>query len=98
MTSLTSRLLSANELGIRLEIVGGMPLWEAQPDYKHQKAVDRNRASINPSEDMACGCVHVADVYINFPDGSIPKSSCMSAQIKSNIASRHWKSRCNAVA
>lgn len=26
-----SRLLTANELGIRLEIVGGIPLWEAHP-------------------------------------------------------------------
>jgi len=68
-----SRLLSANELGIRLEIVGGIPLWEAQPVYKHQKAVDRIRASIKPGTGQACQCVHVADVYISFPDGSLKR-------------------------
>ena len=67
------RLLSANELGIRLEIVGGIPLWEAQPVYKHQKAVDRIRSSIKPGVDLTCGCVHVADVYIQFPDGSLKR-------------------------
>ncbi len=67
------RLLNANELGIRLEIVGGIPLWEAQPVYKHQKAIDRIRASIKPCEGQTCGCVHVADVYIYFPDGSLKR-------------------------
>ena len=67
------RLLSANELGIRLEIVGGIPLWEAQPVYKHQKAIDRIRSSITAAMDMTCSCVHVADVYIQFPDGSLKR-------------------------
>jgi hypothetical protein len=26
-----SRLLTADQLGIRLEIVNGLPIWEAQP-------------------------------------------------------------------
>ncbi len=67
------RLLSANELGIRLEIVGGIPLWEVQPVYKHQKAIDRIRASIKPGKENACKCVHVADVYVYFPDGSLKR-------------------------
>lgn len=67
------QLLAAEELGIRLEIVGGIPLWEAQPVYKHQKAVDRIRASIAPITDSACSCVHVADVYVSFPDGSLKR-------------------------
>lgn len=67
-------LLAANELGVRLEIVGGIPLWEAQPVYKHQKAVDRIRASIKPEDaGKACECVHVADVYVSFPDGSLKR-------------------------
>jgi Uma2 family endonuclease len=66
-------LLTANELGVRLEIVGGIPLWEARPVYKHQKAVDIIRASIKPAEGSACLCVHVADVYISFPDGSLKR-------------------------
>ncbi len=70
---MNQELLTANELGVRLEIVGGIPLWEAQPVYKHQKAVDRIRASIKPCMEKACGCVHVADVYVSFPDGSLKR-------------------------
>jgi len=71
--------LSANELGIRLEIVGGLPIWEAHPIYKHQKAIDRIRATIrkvllsSESKDTECACVHIADVYISFPDGSLKR-------------------------
>ncbi len=65
-------LLKADELGLRLEWVGGLPLWEAHPPYSHQKAVDRIRQSIRKGEG-ACGCVHVADVYVRFPDGSLKR-------------------------
>jgi Uma2 family endonuclease len=69
--------LRADELGIRLEIVGGLPIWEASPVYKHQKAVDRIRATIEraPGEEGEgdCQCVHVADVYVSFPDGSLKR-------------------------
>lgn len=69
-----ARLLRANELGVRLEIVGGLPIWEAQPLYKHQKAIDIIRATIKPSSATStCECVHIADVYINFPDGSLKR-------------------------
>lgn len=68
-----TRLLTAAELGIRLEIVGGIPLWEAQPLYKHQKAIDRIRATIAPDADSSCACVHAADVYVSFPDGSLKR-------------------------
>ena len=37
------KLLEAEEVGLRLEWVGGLPLWEAHPTYRHQKAVDRIR-------------------------------------------------------
>lgn len=67
------KLLTAAEIGIRLEIVGGIPLWEAQPLYKHQKAIDRIRATITPRADAGCGCVHAADVYVGFPDGSLKR-------------------------
>lgn len=71
--------LSANELGIRLEIVGGLPIWEAHPTYRHQKAIDRIRATIqkvllsSESKDTECACIHVADVYVSFPDGSLKR-------------------------
>ena len=67
------KLLTAAELGIRLEIVSGIPLWEAQPLYKHQKAIDRIRATIQPARGTGCACVHAADVYIGFPDGSLKR-------------------------
>ena len=71
-----SRFLRADELGIRLEIVGGIPIWEPSPVYKHQKAVDRIRATIRQSpiaSQPICGCVHAADVYVSFPDGSLKR-------------------------
>jgi hypothetical protein len=68
-----TRLLTAAELGIRLEIVGGIPVWEAQPLYKHQKAIDRIRATIAPGAATPCACVHAADVYVSFPDGSLKR-------------------------
>lgn len=67
------KFLRAEELGIRLEVVGGLAIWEAQPVWKHQKAVDRIRASIKPRTESACACVHAADVYVQFPDGSLKR-------------------------
>jgi Uma2 family endonuclease len=73
-----SKFLRAEEFGIRLEIVRGLPLWEPYPIYKHQKAIDRIRATIvaaAPSAELegACSCVHTADVYVSFPDGSLKR-------------------------
>ena len=70
-----AQLLQAEELGVRLEIVGGLPMWESSPVYRHQKEVDRIRASIEPipGSDEGCECVHAADVYVAFPDGSLKR-------------------------
>ena len=48
-TDLTALLERADEAGVRLEIVGGLPLWEAAPSRRHQQAVDRIRATIETS-------------------------------------------------
>ena len=65
-----SQLLRANELGIRLEIVNGLPIWEAQPLYRHQKHVERIARSIRPAvPGGACECVHALDVYVQFSNG-----------------------------
>ncbi len=67
---LSDQLLSADQLGIRLEIVNGLHIWEAQPLYRHQKAVERIAGSIRPAADNAgCECVHALDVYVAFPNG-----------------------------
>jgi Uma2 family endonuclease len=70
-----SELLRADELGVRLEIVGGLPLWESSPVYRHQKEIDRIRASIQPipGTEEECACIHAADVYIAFPEGSLKR-------------------------
>lgn len=46
---LFAQLLQADELGLRLEIVRGLPLWEAHPVLEHQCAIDRIRATIRSS-------------------------------------------------
>ncbi len=70
-----AQLLAVDELGIRLEIVGGLPLWEMHPGFKHQKEVDRIRATLEPlaGSEESCGCFHYADVYVRFPDGSLKR-------------------------
>ncbi len=82
MAEITRELLiAAEEAGIKLEIVSGLPTWEAFPNYRHQKAIDRIRQSIHRIEqsvkpiadDIPCGCVHMSDVYFVFPDGSIKR-------------------------
>ena len=76
---MNSRFLRADELGIRLEIVGGLPIWEPHPVYKHQKAVDRIRATIqnvslsSDAKGNDYACIHTPDVYISFPDGSLKR-------------------------
>jgi Uma2 family endonuclease len=70
-----SQLLRAEELGIKLEIVAGLPVWEASPVIAHQEAVDRIRASIKKSVDIQkhCECLHYADIYVQFPEGSLKR-------------------------
>lgn len=63
---------NSHQAGVRLEIVGGLPVWEAMPLLIHQEAVDRIRASIRPGLQAAsgCGCLHYHDVAIRFPECS----------------------------
>lgn len=65
-------LPEADEIGIRLQIVNGVAIWEPSPWFRHQKEIDRIRASIKPLADSesGCACIHVADVYLRFPEGS----------------------------
>jgi Uma2 family endonuclease len=75
--SLLDTLIQADEAGVKLEVVGGVPLWEAMPKPRHQRAIDRIRASIapDPTTDQEKGykCVHLSNVYIRFPDGSLKR-------------------------
>jgi Uma2 family endonuclease len=68
--AIASHFLRADELGIRLEVVNGLPIWETQPLYRHQKHAERIAQSIRPRPDAeACACVHALDVYVQFPNG-----------------------------
>ena len=71
--ALDHKFLLADQLGIRLETIGGLAIWEAAPVYKHQKAVDRIRASLKAGAGGACACIHASDVYVQFPDGSLKR-------------------------
>ena len=74
-TKVNPQLLNAEDLGVRLEIAGNLAIWEASPLYKHQKEVDRIRDSIrkNEMEGNSCNCIDAADVYVQFPDGSLKR-------------------------
>lgn len=68
--SLHDNLLSAADLGVRLEIVNGLAIWEAQPVYRHQKHVERIAGGIEPVDGtQGCACVHALEVYVEFPNG-----------------------------
>jgi Uma2 family endonuclease len=69
--SLSTTLMQASELGIRLEIVNGLAIWEAQPVYRHQKHIERILKSITKidNDEIRCDCVHAMDVYVQFPNG-----------------------------
>ena len=70
---LDPKFLLAEQLGIRLEVVGGLHIWEAQPVWRHQKAIDRIRGTTHVREGSACACVHAADVYVEFRDSSLKR-------------------------
>lgn len=74
-TDLAELCERADAAGVRLEIVGGLPLWEASPTRRHQQAVDQIRATIQPSPEHTggCACIHIADVYVRFPDQSLKR-------------------------
>lgn len=77
-TLLTTDWVSIAETGIKLENVGGLTTWEASPSYKHQRVSFRIQSSIHPQPDQSvqesgCECIHAADTYIRFPDGSLKR-------------------------
>ena len=54
--------------GFRLEIVNGLPIWEAQALYRHQKHIDRICKGIRKNnENSDCLCVYAIECLFNFP-------------------------------
>jgi Uma2 family endonuclease len=63
----------ADDVGVKLEITGGIPTWEAYPGPRHQKEVLRALISFEKASGTDCGCFQLPDVYIRFPDGSLKR-------------------------
>lgn len=72
MNNLEDIFQRADDVGIRLEVIKGLAVWEMLPNLTHQKAIDRIRQNIEPNTEINghCACVHYADLHIKFPDGS----------------------------
>jgi Uma2 family endonuclease len=69
--SLQKLLPDADAIGIRLEIMNSVPVWEASPMYRHQHEVDRICQSMQIGQSKAArACEHVGSVYFHFKDGS----------------------------
>jgi Uma2 family endonuclease len=58
---------------IKLEITGGTRTWRLMPSIRHQKLIDRIRASIKSVAESGCGCFHLTDPSLVFPDGSFKR-------------------------
>jgi Uncharacterized protein conserved in cyanobacteria len=65
----------ADEMGIRIEMAGGIPTWENQPVIRHQRALKRIASTIRIGRTSGsdCGCVWYPDVEVGFPDGSFKR-------------------------
>ncbi len=72
MSNLEDIFQRADDVGIRLEVINGLAVWEMSPNLTHQKAIDRIRRNIADNGDAprTCACLHYADLHIKFPDGS----------------------------
>ena len=65
---------SAESAGIRLEYVGGVPVWEASPIVRHQiKTLEIQMSLLSYAKQAGCDCLPLADISIRFPDGSIKR-------------------------
>src|SRR5438552_317624 len=66
LASIDRLMQSSDEIGIRLELAGGVPTWEPRPTLRHQLALKQIMSGIR-------GCVWYPDVDIRFPDGSFKR-------------------------
>ena len=63
---------SAESVGVRLEMVAGVPYWEAMPGRRHHDALMaiRDRFVQGGQRSADCGCLSYVELLIRFPDGS----------------------------
>ena len=58
----------ADEIGIRLSIIGGIPVWEPSPSLRHQITFRRIENSITPRDGATV--IHATDVNTRLADDS----------------------------
>ncbi|MGV3617075.1 MAG: Uma2 family endonuclease [Fimbriimonas sp.] len=64
----------ADEIGLRLEMVGSGITWEAAPGLNHQREVGRIYSSIVGGEEgRGCGCFQILDLNIVLRDGTVKR-------------------------
>lgn len=69
--ALMRELEAANEVGVKLEQIEGLPVWEFLPTLGHQRVIQHTFLSVRPrDQSVKCGCIRVLDLLILFPDGS----------------------------
>lgn len=73
--SLQLALEAAEEAMIKIEMVGGMPVWEAMPGPRHQRLVVAILTSVRRTGTFSgdCGCHVLTDVNVRFRDGSFKR-------------------------
>ncbi len=66
-------LLDADAMGVRLEVINGLGVWEFLPAWQHVKAEKRIAASIQrPSTaEGDCGCHWYQDLLVRFSEDSV---------------------------
>ena len=65
----------AREAGLKLEYVGGIPVWEAMPVFRHQMKANAICFSVKSAfaDGNGCACLAVPDLSILFPEGSMKR-------------------------
>jgi Uma2 family endonuclease len=63
----------AEQTNIRLEMMDGVPVWEASPAFYHQWELKRIENSIRPLAGSVCACISVADVLFEFAKTSFKR-------------------------
>ncbi|MDW8212839.1 MAG: Uma2 family endonuclease [Roseiflexaceae bacterium] len=81
------------EQRIKLEITGGVPTWRLLSSVRHQKVIDRIRASITPISGASggCGCYHLSDASLVFPDGSYRRPDIAIFCVEPPDIDESWK-------
>lgn len=71
-TDVMQAMDEAHEMGVKLEVHQGLPIWEFLPSPLNTMEAERIAESVRRSASAEnCGCYRFQDMTIRFPDGSI---------------------------